>query len=215
MRTELTVGKASMPRPDLSSYDNAWYSSGRSRVVEALWFFLGLPVVRSRILPSSSIRSFVLRRFGATVAHGVVLKPGIRVKYPWLLSIGDHSWIGEDVWIDNLVTVTIGRNVCISQGSYLCTGSHDWSDKSFGLLVEPITLEDGSWVGARAVICPGVKIEHCGIAAAGSVVTKSIPAFEIHAGNPAHLLRRRAFRMHKDIANESLPESPDPMQTTR
>lgn len=183
-----------MPKPNLSTYDNSWYSPGRGGLTRTLWFFLGLPILRSRLLPSSSIRSFVLRLFGAKVGLGIVLKPGIRVKYPWLLSIGDHSWIGEDVWIDNLTTVAIGANACISQGAYLCTGSHDLSDPSFGLLVHTITIEEGAWVGARAVICPGVTVAQCAVVAAGSVVTKDVPANEIHAGNPARFLKVREIR---------------------
>lgn len=183
-----------MSQPDLSSYDNSWYSPGRSSAVRALWFFVGSPIVRCQLLPLSSVRRLILRCFGAKLEHGVVLKPGVRVKYPWLLSIGRHSWIGEDVWIDNLVKVRIGSNVCVSQGAYLCTGNHDWSDESFGLQAVPIVVEDGSWVGARALIGPGVMIGQSGVAAAGSVVTKSIPAFEIHSGNPARFLKRRIFR---------------------
>jgi putative colanic acid biosynthesis acetyltransferase WcaF len=163
-------------------------------MTQALWFFLGLPVLRSSVIPSSRIRVFLLRIFGARIGDGVVLKPGIRVKYPWLLSLGDRSWIGEDVWIDNLANVTIGSDVCISQGAYFCTGNHDWSDGAFGLIVKPIVLENGSWVGARSMICPGVTVHECGIAAAGSVVSKDVPAFEIHAGNPATLVRIREFR---------------------
>jgi putative colanic acid biosynthesis acetyltransferase WcaF len=156
------------------------------------------------LLPFSSIRSLVLRLFGAKVGIGVVLKPGLRVKYPWFLSIGDHSWIGEDVWIDNLTKVTIGTNACISQGVYLCTGSHDWSDPAFGLLVQAITIEDGAWVGARAVICPGVTIAECAVVAAGSVVTKDVPADEIHAGNPARFLKKREIRDVRNPADTPL-----------
>jgi putative colanic acid biosynthesis acetyltransferase WcaF len=195
-----------MPEPNLSLYDNSWYSSGSNRLVEALWFFIGLPILRSRLLPSSAVRSFMLRLFGAKVAKGVVLKPGVCVKYPWHLSIGKDSWIGEGTWIDNLVLVRIGANVCISQQAYLCTGSHDWSDPTFGLLVQPIVLEDGSWVGARAMICPGVTINRCGVAAAGSVVTKNIPALEIHAGNPAQFHKKRIIRSGKDTGSASTPE---------
>jgi putative colanic acid biosynthesis acetyltransferase WcaF len=179
---------------DLSCYDNSWYSPGRNKFIKALWFFIGLPLLRFQLLPSSLARRLILRCFGAKIARHVVLRPGIRVKYPWLLSIGEYTWVGEDAWIDNLVDITIGANVCISQGAYLCTGNHDWSDPAFGLWVRPIALEDGSWVGARALICPGVRVGRCGVAAAGSVVTKSIAAFEIHAGNPARLVKRRALR---------------------
>ncbi|MGD0199892.1 MAG: WcaF family extracellular polysaccharide biosynthesis acetyltransferase [Bryobacteraceae bacterium] len=174
----------------LSDFRNDWYQPGRPRVVQAAWFFLGLPLLRCPLLPFSRPRRGLLRLFGAKVGKGVVIKPGVRVKYPWLLSIGDYSWIGEDAWIDNLGQISIGSNVCISQGAYLCTGNHDWSDPAFALRVRPIVISDGAWVAARAVVCPGVTLAECAVAAAGSVVTRDIPAFEIHAGNPARFLRR-------------------------
>jgi putative colanic acid biosynthesis acetyltransferase WcaF len=195
-----------MFQADLSSFDNSWYSPGRSTAVRALWFFVGAPIVRWQLLPSSSIRRFILRCFGAKVERGVVLKPGVRVKYPWRLVIGAHSWIGEDVWIDNLVEVKIGKNACLSQGAYLCTGNHDWSDKSFGLRALPIVVEDGSWVGARTLVCPGVTIGESGVAAAGSVITKSVPAFEIHSGNPARFVKRRIFRRPERCPADAVPE---------
>jgi len=198
-----------LAQPNLSSYDNSWYSPGRSVVARTLWFFVGSPMIRCQLLPFSSIRRFILRCFGARLERGVVIKPGVRVKYPWLLSIGEHSWIGEDVWIDNLVEVRIGANCCLSQGAYLCTGNHDWSDPFFGLQVLPIVLEDGSWVGARALICPGVTVGQCGVAAAGSVITKSIPAFEIHSGNPAHCVKQRIFRQAARHDAETTSGRPD------
>jgi putative colanic acid biosynthesis acetyltransferase WcaF len=195
-----------MQQPDLSLFDNSWYSPGRSLAVRVLWHLVGSPIVRWQLLPFSSVRRFILRCFGAKVGHGVVLLHCIRVKYPWRLSVGNYSWIGEDVWIDNLVEVRIGANACLSQGAYLCSGNHDWSDQSFGLQAFPIVLGDGCWVGARALICPGVEIGQSGVAAAGSVVTKSIPAFEIHAGNPAHFVKRRIFRETVSCSADRVPE---------
>jgi putative colanic acid biosynthesis acetyltransferase WcaF len=177
--------------PDLSSFDNSWYSPGRPRAVRALWFFLGLPLQRCSLQPGSAVRAVLLRLFGARVGPGVVIKPGVRVKYPWHLSVGAHAWIGEDVWIDNLAPVALGDHACVSQGAYLGTGNHDWSDPAFGLFVRPVTLAGGAWVGARSVICPGVSLGECAIAAAGSVVSANIPPFEIHAGNPASFVKSR------------------------
>jgi len=194
-----------MSLPDLSSYDNSWYSPGQSKLVRALWLFAGSPLLRCELLPFSPLRRFILRCFGAKIEHGVVVKSSVRVKYPWLLSIGDNTWIGQEVWIDNLVEVRIGANVCISQGTHLCTGNHDWSDPGFGLQVQPIALEDGAWVGTHAVICPGVRIGTCGVAAAGSVVTQPIPPFEIHAGNPARFIKRRIFRASARSSGERFP----------
>ncbi len=180
-----------MPSVDLSRFDNSWYRPGRSRLTQALWFLLGLPLLRCSWLPGSRYRRVLLRLFGAKIGRGVVIKPGVRVKYPWRLTIGAFSWIGEDVWIDNLADIRIGSHACISQGAYLCTGNHDWSDPHFGLIVRPIELADGVWVGARALLTPGVTLGEGAVAAAGSVVRSSIPAWEIHAGNPAILVRRR------------------------
>jgi putative colanic acid biosynthesis acetyltransferase WcaF len=140
------------------------------------------------------IRRELLRLFGAKIGAGVVIKMGVRVKYPWRLSVGEHAWLGEDCWIDNLADVTVGANACISQGAYLCTGNHDWRAPRFDLIVKPITLDDGAWVGARATIAPGVRLHVCAVAAAGSVVTHDIPAFEIHAGNPSTFVRTRVVR---------------------
>ncbi len=96
--------------------------------------------------------------------------------------------------IDNLTTVRLGANVCVSQGAYLCTGNHDWKDPAFGLMVAPISLGDGAWAGARSVLMPGVTLGTGAIAAAGSVVSKDIPAWEIHAGNPATFAKQRVLR---------------------
>jgi putative colanic acid biosynthesis acetyltransferase WcaF len=158
-----------------------------------VWFLAGLPLLRWTIVPFSGFRILLLRLFGAAIGQGVVIKPGVRVKYPWRLRVGDHSWIGEDVWIDNLAMVEIAENVCVSQGVYLCTGNHNWSDPAFGLIVQPITLRAGSWAGAKSVVCPGVEFGEGSVAAAGSVVMKSLKPWTIYAGNPAVPGRERVI----------------------
>lgn len=169
---------------NLSKYKHT-YRSERSVIVRALWFFVGLPLLRCQALPSSSFRRWLLRLFGAEIGNAVVIKPGVRVKYPWLFRAGDHCWIGEEAWIDNLSLVDIGNNVCISQGAYLCTGNHDWADPAFGLTVRPIYIHDGAWICARAIVGPGANIGEGAVLTAGSVATKSIQPYAIHAGNPA------------------------------
>lgn len=175
----------------LKSFDNGWYRPGRSRCWQLGWYFLGLPLLRCAIVPFSSLRVSLLRLFGARIGSGVVIKPGVRVKYPWHLEVGSHSWIGEDCWIDNLAPVRLGSNVCISQGVYFCTGNHDWTDSTFGLIVRPIAVHDGAWVGAKAILTPGAVMGECAVAAAGSVVMLDILPYEIHAGNPAAFVKRR------------------------
>jgi putative colanic acid biosynthesis acetyltransferase WcaF len=179
---------------DLSVPDNTELVRGAPLLVEAAWYFCGLPLLRSHWITSSSFRSRLLRLFGAKIGKGVYVKPGLRVKFPWYLDVGDHSWLGEDLWIDNLAQVTIGPHCCISQGAYLCTGNHDWSTPNMRLFRRPIRCEAGSWIGAKSVICPGVTLGSGAIAAAGSVILKDIPAMEVHAGNPAGFLRVRELK---------------------
>ncbi len=181
----------SMATLNLAAFTNDWYTPGRSRLVQVVWFFIGLPMLRCPVLPGSELRVRLLRVFGAKVGKGVVIKPGVRVKYPWRLRVGDHAWIGEDSWIDNLGDVSLGANSCVSQGAYFCTGNHNWNDPAFGLVVKPIEVRDGAWVAAKAFVGPGVTVGMGAVAAAGSVVVRSIPDWEIHAGNPAQCVGTR------------------------
>src|SRR5208282_4567902 len=179
---------------DLSAFDNtrdSGYEIGRSFLVRAAWFLLGLPLLRSSVLSSSGFRRKLLRCFGAEMGQGVVIKPGVRVKFPWKLKMGNYCWIGEDCWIDNLAPVTLGDHVCISQGAYLCTGSHDWSDPAFGLITRPIQIHDGAWIAARVSVGPGTVIGQHAVVGFGSVVSGTVPPYEIHVGNPAAFYRRR------------------------
>src|ERR1700688_202087 len=83
---------------DLSRPDNSELIRGAPRWVEVLWYFLGLPMLRSHLIVSSSFRCMLLRAFGAKIGKGVYIKPGLRVKFPWYLEVGDYSWLGEDLW---------------------------------------------------------------------------------------------------------------------
>ena len=135
----------------------------------------------------------MLRLFGAKIGRYAVVKPGVNIKYPWRLRAGDHCWIGERVWIDNLADVEIKNHVCISQGVYLLTGNHDYKKPAFDLITDPILLEDGVWIGAKSIVCPGVCGHSHAVLCAGSVATKSLDAFGIYQGNPAVKIRDREF----------------------
>jgi putative colanic acid biosynthesis acetyltransferase WcaF len=184
----------------LRGYNKGNYHPGRSRVWQVGWFFVGQPLLSASFIPGSGYRVAILRLFGARMGSGIVIKPSVRVKYPWHLRAGNDVWIGEHCWIDNLTTVRIGNDVCLSQGAYLCTGNHSWSDPNFELSVEPIVLGDGSWVGAKAVLSPGVVLGECAVASLGSIVTNNIPAYEVYGGNPARFVRQRKITARSTTA---------------
>ena len=186
----------------LRNYDNGWYQPGGSVAKRLLWMLVGQPCFASRWLLSSALRVGVLRLFGAQIGRGVVIKPAVKVKYPWHLELGDDCWIGEECWIDNLTTVRIGKDACVSQGAYLCTGNHDWTDPQFGLRIEPIQLGEGAWAGAKCILTPGTVLGNYAIAAAGSVVKGCIPEMEIFAGNPAQFVKVRQIGSRSSRSEE-------------
>lgn len=116
------------------------------------------------------------------------MKPGVRVKFPWHLSVGPFSWIGEDCWIDNLAPVTIGSHCCLSQSTYLCTGSHDHTSVDFRLVTGRIVVHDGVWICAKATLLCGVVVGRDALVMAGALVSKDVPPAMIVGGVPARVI---------------------------
>ncbi|MBF6606042.1 MAG: colanic acid biosynthesis acetyltransferase WcaF [Chloroflexi bacterium] len=179
---------------DLSQTSPRGYHPGRSYAYRALWLVVEALILLNPIVTQYSLKCWVLRRFGARIGRGVLIKPNVHVKYPWHLEIGDNTWIGERVWIDNFVRVRIGANAVVSQGAYLCTGNHDWSDPGMGLVVKPVLVEDGAWVGAFARIAPGITVGREVVVTLGSVLLEDAEARGVYTGNPAVRVRDRAIR---------------------
>ena len=161
---------------NLAAYKVTGYSPGRSRLVQVLWYFCSAVVFQSQFFPFSPLKTLLLRAFGARVGRGVVVKPSVRIKFPWRLEVGDHCWIGESVWIDNLAAVRIGSNVCISQGAYFCTGSHNHRQPGFDLITRPIEISDCVWICAKVILLPGTEIASGSVVSAGTVVSGAIPS---------------------------------------
>lgn len=174
----------------LDQFDNRSFDRGRSWFVELLWLLVGAPVIRSG-LPGSHLRIIILRIFGARIGSGVVIKPQVKVKFPWRLTIGANSWIGEGVWIDNLAEVKIGSNACLSQGAYLCTGSHNWSAPTFDLIARPIEIGDEAWICANASVGPGVRAGRGAVLTLGAVATSDLEEWTCYAADVQRATRRR------------------------
>jgi len=176
---------------DLSKFQNAWYKPGGSFLKRTLWYYVNVIFFTSHLFPISSLKVMFLRLFGAKVGNNVVIKPSVNIKYPWRLRIGNNVWIGENAWIDNLADVVIEDNVCVSQGAMLLTGNHDYKKESFDLIIKGIILEQGSWVGAKSVVCPGVRLKSHAILSVGSVAAKDLEMYSIYQGIPAVKVRDR------------------------
>lgn len=180
-------------KTDLSKFNNSWYKPGNP-LKRLVWFLINAIFFKSLLNPFSGLKVFLLRLFGAKVGKGVVIKPNVNIKYPWKLIIGNYVWIGEEVWIDNLDEVVIGNNVCISQGAMLLCGNHNYKKTSFDLMVKPITLEEGVWVGAKAVVTQGVVCKSHSLLTVASVAIKTLDEYSVYQGNPALKIREREIK---------------------
>jgi putative colanic acid biosynthesis acetyltransferase WcaF len=181
------------PQVNLANYSPAGFDRGAGVFRELLWVVASFLLFRLCPFKFSLLKCAVLRSFGARVGNGVVLKPNLRITFPWKLTLGNHVWLGEECWILNLAPVTIGDHVCISQRAFLCTGNHNYKSPSFDLITKPIRVERGAWIGANAFVGPGVTVGTHAVASAGSVVTKDVPAYGIVQGNPAVWVKNRVI----------------------
>lgn len=173
----------------LLKVNNASYKTthdpGAGIIKMSSWYFCNVLFFKNPLLPLSGLKVFLLRLYGASVGRGVVIKPSVNIKYPWKLSIGDHCWIGERVWIDNLSGVVMGESVTLSQDAMILTGSHDHTKTTFDFISFPVTLEDGVWIGARAVVYGGVTAGSHAILGINAVAESNLEPYTIYKGNPA------------------------------
>ena len=179
---------------NLLAFSSEGFDKGAGFIKQALWYFVNALLVRASWNPFMGMKIWLLRVFGAKIGKGLVIKNNVCIKFPWKLIIGNHVWLGEGVWIDNLDNVTIGNNVCISQGALLLTGNHDYTIFNMPYRNAPIKIDDGSWIGARTVVCPGVNVKTHAVLTVGSVVTKNMDAWGIYQGNPAIKIRERKIK---------------------
>lgn len=180
-------------KADLSKFDVGDYNAGpKFRLL--VWYLINYMIFNSSLPWPYAVKRKLLRLFGAQVGEGLIIKPKVRIKNPHRLRLGNHCWIGESAWIDNLEDVDIGSNVCISQGAMLLTGNHDYTVSSFPYRLGKIKLEDGVWVGAQSVVCPGVTCHSHAILTVNSVATKDLEPYSIYSGNPATKVRERKMQ---------------------
>ena len=164
---------------------------GRSKFIVQLWWIIEKTLIAWSPQFLYSWRSFLYRLFGAKIGKNVLIRPTARMTYPWKISIGDYSWIGDSVTLYSLAEINIGKNVVISQNSYLCTGSHDYRSPAFEIFSKPINLADEVWIASDVFIAPGVSIGKGTVVGIRSTVLHDLPAEKLCFGNPAVVIKNR------------------------
>ena len=176
---------------DLSSFRIPKSFRGRSALYVLIWWTVRDTLFRMSPQPMYAWRRWLLRCFGARIGSNVLIRQTARVTYPWKLRIDDNAWIGDFVELYSLGNIHIGENACVSQMSYLCTGSHDHRRSSFDIFAKPIIVEPQAWVACDVFIGPGVTVGFGSVIAARSTLLKDAPPLAILAGHPARVIGRR------------------------
>ncbi|KQO97540.1 acetyltransferase [Leifsonia sp. Leaf264] len=180
-----------VPVIDLSQAPGAVEGLRRSKLVTFSWHLVEYFLVANRLQISSRLRAAALRWYGARIGHGVIMRPGLRVKSPWNLAVGDRCWIGDGVWLHNRDRITIGSDVVISQETYMTTGAHAFRT-NMALITKPIVIEDGVWVSSRCVVLGGAHIGRSAVLSPTTVAKGSIAANTI-VSSPAPVVVGQRF----------------------
>ncbi len=164
---------------------------GKSKFIVQLWWIIQSTLFRLSPQFMYSWRRSLLRLFGANIARNVLIRPTVKILYPWKLNIGEWSWIGNEVTLYNMAEINIGNNCVISQKSYLCTSSHDHTKSSFDIFAKPIIIKDEVWIASDVFIAPGIIIGTGTVIGFRSTVNKDLPPKMVCYGNPAKPIKPR------------------------
>lgn len=164
---------------------------GRNAFTVQLWWIVQDTFFKLSPQFMYGFRRFLLRLFGAKIGKKVIIRPTVRITYPWKVSVGDYSMIGDDAVLYSLGEIEIGNNVVISQKSYLCTGSHNYTKNDFPIYAKKITIRDECWIATDVYIAPGVTIDYATVVGSRSSVYKNLPAKKICIGTPAKVIKDR------------------------
>lgn len=158
-----------------------------------IWLLVSNIIFLTNIPYPNGLKVLILRTFGAKMGQNVVIKPWVKIKFPWNLTLGDHVWLGEDVWIDNISMVTIQSHVCISQGAFILTGNHNYTKSYFPLITKPILIEEGVWVCAKAIVTGGVTLKSHSVLSLGCIATKDLDSYYIYGNFPLEKIKPRTI----------------------
>ena len=178
---------------DLSEYHNSL--SRRHQIIRLLWGIvwglLARPLPRSLGL---GWKRSLLRLFGAKIHPTAVVYSSAKIYFPRNLIMDAYSCLASDVDCYNVDVIHIGANTTVSQGTFLCTASHDITNPLNPLITAPILIEDQAWVAADAFVGMGVTIGQGAVVGARAAVFKDVEPWTVVGGNPAKFIKKRIIK---------------------
>ena len=164
--------------------------STRNQIARALWAAVWCLLFRPSTRPFHGWRRWLLRLFGATIEHGAHPYPSVRVWAPWNLTMSEGSCLADHVDCYSVDRVTLEPYATVSQYSFLCTASHDYTMEDRPLISAPIRIGRRAWVAADVFVGPGVTIGEGAVVGARASVFRSVDAWTVVGGTPARVLKK-------------------------
>lgn len=140
------------------------------------------------------LRIILLKLFDAKIDWGASVHPKAKIEYPWNLTMGNLSSIGENAWVYAMAPISIGDKTCIGKDSYLITGSHNVSSNRFELITKPIVIGNCCWLTTGVTVLQGVSINDYAVVSANSTVIKDVEPWTVVGGNPAKFIKKRIIK---------------------
>jgi putative colanic acid biosynthesis acetyltransferase WcaF len=187
----LKVQKQHKETQNLKNYKTPKDFRGKSKWTVQLWWFIYAIFFKPSPQVMYGWRRFLLRSFGANIGKKVIIRPTAQITYPWKITIGDYSWIGDEVVLYSLGEIKIGSNTVISQRSYICTGSHHYNSENFDIYSQKIIIGDKCWLATDVYVAPSINIGDSTIVGARSSVFSDLPANKVCFGSPAKPIKDR------------------------
>lgn len=176
---------------DLASFQLPENFRGKPGWYVQLWWLVQASLFQLSPQAMYGWRRWLLKVFGAKLGKKVMVRPTAKITYPWKVSIGDYSWIGDEVILYSLGEIEIGCNVVISQKSYICAASHDYTSPNFDIFAKKVQIEDEVWLATNVFVAPGVTIGKGAVVGACGSVFNNLPPMMLCIGSPAKPLRQR------------------------
>lgn len=165
-----------------------------NKLARGAWALVWVALFRPSPIPLHGWRCFLLRCFGARIGKRALPYPSVRIFAPWNLVMDDDACLSHQVDCYCVDMVYLGPRVTVSQYSFLCTASHDYTIKSMPLVTAPIRIEADAWITADVFIGPGVTVGEGAVVGARSSVFRSVNPWTVVAGNPAKEIGPRVIR---------------------
>lgn len=181
-----------MSLQDLSKFELPIGFRGRSAWIVQAWWLVQGTIFRHSPQFAYGWRRMLLRVFGAKIGSRVLIRPTATITYPWKVTIGDNSWVGDDVVLYSLGEIHIGVNSVVSQRTYVCAGDHDYCVSSFPIRGPSITIGDEVWIATDVYLAPGVVIGSGAVVGARSSVFSNMPPAMVCLGSPCRAVKPRS-----------------------